>query len=159
MFQGLALSEEKKKQRLNSHTEQKDTQKTYAYKKPGTVSTSVMQKSKHDSWMMGVNWAVKLHRVMVNMTRWVFLPYHWHICVEKATIYSDNMLTVISTLHLTEGWTFMRAVAICLGKAWQPNTLLLLGSRNTGFMTLLIKAVVILFSYAKREDWYSTNLY
>lgn len=54
-------SVKKKKQKLHSHTEQKDTQKTYAYTKPETVSTSVMQKSKHDSWMMGVNRAVKLH--------------------------------------------------------------------------------------------------
>lgn len=43
------------------HKAQKDPQKTYAHKKPVTVNTSVIQKSEHDSWMMGINLAAKLH--------------------------------------------------------------------------------------------------
>jgi len=38
---------------------QKGPQKTYAHKKP--VNTSVVQKSKHDSWMKGINLAVEPH--------------------------------------------------------------------------------------------------
>lgn len=43
------------------HKAQEDPQKTYTHKKPVTVNTSVKQKSKHVSWMMGINLAVKLH--------------------------------------------------------------------------------------------------
>lgn len=32
-----------------------------AHKKPVTVNTSVIQKSKHDTWMMGINLAAELH--------------------------------------------------------------------------------------------------
>ena len=71
------------------HKAQKDPQKTYAHKKSVTANTSVIQKSKHDSWVMGINLAVKLHasdgkqdQVSVSTTP------HWPIFCRK----SDNIL-------------------------------------------------------------------